>query len=133
MIILTITLCSLTQSYWTACALQTAVSHSLSNIRIYIFQYPFPVALGVNSTRKFLNTCLNIIQLHSLNEYVCDYNICIKKPMPSNGLELADGIFTSALVFYSANFAYMRIWMFKRRIVFTFVLQWNLVTLIGIH
>jgi hypothetical protein len=35
------------------CVTQTTVTHSLLNITICIFQYPFPVAFGMSATWKF--------------------------------------------------------------------------------
>jgi hypothetical protein len=42
---------------------QTTITHSLRNITIYIFQYPFPFAIDVISTRQFRNISLNNVQL----------------------------------------------------------------------
>jgi hypothetical protein len=62
---------------------QTITTHYLSNITINIFRYPFPVVVGMSSTRKFRNIYLNNVQLHTvgLDEYLCECNIglCIKK------------------------------------------------------
>jgi hypothetical protein len=49
------------------------------DITIYIFRNAFPVARDMSSARKYWNTSLNKKQLQSLNEYLCENNMCIEE------------------------------------------------------
>jgi hypothetical protein len=107
---------------------QTVIIHSLLNITIYIFWYPFPIALGMRSTWKFWNILSNKIQLHSLNEYLYEYNICIKENIywyHDSNSHIFDLCINAILL---PQFVYQWIWMSEQRTAFTFILPWNLVT-----
>jgi hypothetical protein len=76
---------------------QTKITHFLSNTTIYILRYPFLVAAGMSSTRKFWNIYLNNMELHSLNEYVRIKHTHFKRKehVRKAGLELACLTFAS--------------------------------------
>jgi hypothetical protein len=81
---------------------QATIRHSLSNITICMFLYPFPIALDMSSTRKFWNTSLNNIQVHNFDEYLCEYNIRIKNICTRRESERTNVSFTSTLSFHTA-------------------------------
>jgi hypothetical protein len=63
-------------------------------------------------TWTFWNIQLNNIQLHSLNEYLCKYNICIKKYMLISQLKLAYLIFASMLGYTTCSAKPKWCWLF---------------------
>lgn len=90
--------------YWTVYALQhLIIAHTFSDITIYIANYPFPFALGMSSTCKFWNIKLNNMQVDSLNEYLWEFNTCIKYTNITTHTFIFNP-FASVLVSYTDHF-----------------------------
>jgi hypothetical protein len=98
MIILTITSCSLTKVTGLRMLYIQTTTHSLPKIIIHVFRCPFPIALGMSSTRTFCNIGYSWIMYNCTVQMSICTNTTYAKNMPTQGLKLTNVVFTSTPV-----------------------------------